>query len=117
MVEGKPGHRTYIMPAYAPCGNAGLGTSRKKGLKMNPKTMFQEDTLAVLRRWQEKGDRVVLIMDANKHVMDGSMCKQLAGEDLQMRDAVNSETKSPGPKTCFRSSEPIDGICKKSILQ
>ena len=61
--------------------------------------MFSEDLLMILRRWQEKGDRVVLIMDANKHVIDGAICKQLAGDDLQMREVVHSETEGQGPKT------------------
>ena len=38
------------------------------------------------------------------------MCKQLTQEDLQMREAVHSETAVPGPKTWFRGSESIDGI-------
>ena len=72
--------------------------------------LFLEDLLAVLRRWRAKGDRVVLIMDANKNVLHGEMCKQLTQEDLQMREVVQSATVGSGPKTWFRGSESIDGI-------
>ena len=58
--------------------------------------MFREDLLAVLQRWQEKGDRVVLIIDVNEDVIDGAMFKQLASDDLQMREIVHSETKDQG---------------------
>ena len=63
--------------------------------------MFREDLLAVLRRWWGKGDRVVLIVDVNEHVINGTMCKQMKGEDLQMRAVVHSETKGTGLKTWF----------------
>ena len=126
LVEGEPGHRTYFITAYAPCGNTAAGhhTVYKqqerfihlKGLNTNPKAMFREDLLEILRRWRKNGDRVVLIMDANEHVIDGAMCKQLAGEDLQMREAVHSETNSPGPKTWFRGADPIDGIWVSSEI-
>ena len=63
-----------------------------------------------------KGDRVVLIMDVNEHVIDGAMCKQLTGKDLQMREVVHSETKGPGPKTWFGGKDPIDDIWVSSDI-
>ena len=78
--------------------------------------MFSEDLLMILRRWQEKGDRVVLIMDANKHVIDGAICKQLAGDDRQMKDVVYSETKGQGQKIWFRGKDPIAGIWGSSDI-
>ena len=78
--------------------------------------MVREDLLAVLQRWRARGDRVVLIMDTNKHVMDRVMCKQLTGDDLQMREVVHSETKGPRPKAWFTRSESIDGIWVSSEI-
>ena len=58
LVEGEPGHQTYVITAYAPCGNIGVGDYtvykhqegyiQEKDLKTNPKIMFCEDLLAVL---------------------------------------------------------------------
>ena len=103
-----------------PCGNVGVGDYmvykqqeryiQEKGLKTNPKELFREDLLAVLRRWRGKGNRVVLIMDANKNVLHGAMCKQLTREDLRTREVVHSATAGLGPKTWFRYSESIGGI-------
>ena len=41
----------------------------------------------------KKRDRVVLIIYANEHVIDGAMCKQLIGKELQMSEVVHSKTK------------------------
>ena len=55
-------------------------------------------------------------MDANEHVTDGAMCKQLTGDDLQMRETVHSETEGQGPKTWFRGSESINLIWVSSKI-
>ena len=49
-------------------------------------------------------------MDTNKHVINGALCKQLGGEDLQMRDVVHSESKGPGPRNWFQGKDLIGGI-------
>ena len=126
LVEGEPGHQTYAMTAYMLCFNIGVGDHtvykqqeryiQEKGLKTNPEALFRDNLIAVLRRWQAKGDRVVLIMDANENVLHGAMCKQLTQEDLQMREVVHSETAGSGPKTWFRGSESINGICVSSEI-
>ena len=54
---------------------------------------------------------MVLIMDANEHVIDGAMYKQ-----LRMREVVHSETRGSGLKTWFRGTEPIDGILVSSEI-
>ena len=60
----------------------------------NRKTIHQEDLPVVLRRWRGKGDRVVPTMDANEHVIDGAMYKQLTGEDLVVRQRPGSEVET-----------------------
>ena len=59
---------------------------------------------------------MVMIMDANQHVIYGAMCKQLAGDDLQMREVFHSETKRQGPKTWFQGKDPMDGIWVSSDI-
>ena len=50
--------------------------------------MLREDILAQLKKWRANEDRIVLMMDANEDVVDGAMCKQLGGEDLNLREVV-----------------------------
>ena len=61
LVEGQPGHVTYLIAAYAHCGNTRIGEAtvyeqqerfiEEKILKTNPQTIFCEGILGVLRRW------------------------------------------------------------------
>ena len=72
--------------------------------------MFREDLLGQLRKWRKNANRVVLMMDANEDVINGAICKQLSGEDLNLREVVNYHTGTRGPKTYFRGKDAIDGI-------
>ena len=127
LLEGEPGHFTYVITAYAPCGNKDSGKCTyykqseryilSQGLRTNPKTMFREDLLALLRKWRKVGRRVVLMMDANEHVEDGIMCRQLKEGDLKMTEAVHQQASGSAPKTFFRGSHAIDGIWVSSDLE
>ena len=76
MVEGQPGHQTTFISAYAPCGNESSGLTtvyqqhvrfiQKNSLKMNPKLMFRDDLTDLIKSRQQKKERVILMIDANK---------------------------------------------------
>ena len=89
---------------------------RQKGLRTNPKAMFRDDLLGALRIWRNNGERVILMMDANEHVSDGTMCSQLRQPDIDMHPAVDSTTPGTSPKTWFRGKEAIDDIWFSSDL-
>ena len=121
LLEGEEGFRTRVISAYAPCGSAASKEETyyqqqaryitEKGLKnMNPKKMFRDDLLAQLRKWRTKGDRIVLMMDANEDVVDGAMCRQSGEENLNLREVVFSHIQAKGPNTYFRGKDAIDGI-------
>ena len=121
LLEGEEGFRSRVISAYAPCGSAASKEETyyqqqaryitEKGLRdTNPKKMFREDLLAQLRKWRAKGDRIVLMMDANEDVVDGVMCRQLREEDINLREVVFAHTQTKGPKTYFRGKDAIDGI-------
>ena len=121
LLEGEEGFRTGVVLAYVPCGSAASKEETyyqqqvryitEKGLKdTNPKKMFRDDLLAQLRKWRTRGDRTVLMMDANEDVIDGAMCRQLGEEDLNLREVVFSHTRAKGPKTYFQGKDAIDGI-------
>ena len=44
-----------------------------------------------------RGDRMILMMDANEDVNDGSMCKQLDKADLNMKEVVFLQTRTKDP--------------------
>ena len=72
--------------------------------------MFCNDLCAALCQWRDIGDRIVLLMDANDIVFDGQLSKALMEDGLEMKEAVHSTRKGPGPNTYFRGKTSIDGI-------
>ena len=88
---------------------------KKKGLNTNPKAMFREDLCNTLRTWREAGDRIVLMIDANKNVTDHILAGMLA--ELSLQEAIHMRTEGPGPNTHVRGSEAIDGIYVSSEIE
>ena len=80
LMEGSEGIKTRVVSAYAPTGSSASRKETywkqqeryilKKGLKTNPKKMFRKDLLRQLHQWRSKGERMVLMMDANEDVID-----------------------------------------------
>ena len=68
------------------------------------------DLCTVLRQWRDRGDRIILLMEANNKVFDGLMSKELAADDIKLQEAVHSVKPGPGPKTYIRGKDSIDGI-------
>ena len=85
---------------------------------MNPKAMFCKDLLSVLRRCgQRNSDRVVVMVEANKHLLNGALCKKLMMDDLKMHKVVHGQVSGPGPNTWLHGKEPIDRIWDLSDLE
>ncbi len=57
------------------------------------------------------------MMDVNKNVVEGVICKRLAEEGIDMREAVHQQVPVRGPKTHFRGKESINGIWVSSDLE
>ena len=47
--------------------------------------------VTLLRCWRVNGDIVVLMMDANEHVINGALFKQLSGNDLKIHDVAHCQ--------------------------
>ena len=103
LIEGATNHFTLVVTAYAPCGDGNIKTTksnlstvaqqhqryiRSHGLKSNPKQMFREDLISFLTYWRKTGTRIILMMDANEHTLDGCMCKMLMEGELEMEEVV-----------------------------
>ena len=116
-----------MVTAYSPFGSAATTIETdyqqqaryivEKAPKTNPKEMFREDLLAQLRKWRTRGDIMILVMDTNKDVIDGAMCKQLNRADLNMKEVVFSQTRTRGPKTYFRGTVAIDDLWVSEELE
>ena len=119
-LEGESGHRTKIITAYAPVGNERSSTGsnwkhqqryiQKNNLLTTVFEMFCDDLCTLLQDWQSQNDRIILLMDANNNVHNGTLSKRLAGDLIQMKEAVHKVKRGQGPNTHIRGSEPFDGI-------
>ena len=70
--------------------------------------MFQQDLLAELRKWQEDGDQLALLLDVNEDVRMSQFSRAL--QAIQLTEA-NAHFHGPDlPATHCEGSLPIDGV-------
>ena len=76
-----PKHKTRVVIAYSvgKTNPQGLTTNyqqalcyiQNNGMDTNPRRMFEEDLQATLRVWRTQGERLLIFMDANEHILKG----------------------------------------------
>jgi hypothetical protein len=106
------GHNTCIIAADYICKNKNInsGTSyqqqqqyfitKKKELTC-PLILFCKSLVKQLKQWRAAGDRIVLFMDHNKHVIKGNLGKVLADRGrLDLRKAILHHTGA-SPRASF----------------
>jgi hypothetical protein len=70
-----------------------------------------------IKQWHAAGDRVVLFMDHNEHVINGPLGKALADRDqLDLQEAIVQHTGASPGTTFFRGSKPINRLWISSNL-
>ncbi len=113
-----PGHCTCIVSAYnvgrqAPRGNSTIYQQQLRyiqthGLDSTPSRLFTIDFVAQLRVWQRQGDRLLLFMDMNEHILTGRVARHLLAMGLQ--EATHLQWGEREPHTYVRGLEPIDAV-------
>ncbi len=123
------GHSTQVITAYNLCKNtnANLGTTyqqqqqyfitKKKDLT-SPLFLLWKHLVKQIKEWCKAGERIILFMNNNEHVINGPLGKEMADkEGLDLREAIVQHTGlSPGA-TFFRGSRPINGMWVSSNLK
>ena len=128
-LEGSPVHRTRVVSAYC------LGRSRAKGwgrvyqqhlryiqehgLDTTPYALFCDDLIIQLQRWTAQGDRLILLMDANEHVITGSLTSQLTDymNGLDLEEISSRAWGFEEPNTFIDGHKPIDGVWASQCLE
>jgi hypothetical protein len=109
LLGGAEGHNTRIITAYNPCKNKNVNSrtsyqqqrryfiTKKKDLTC-PLILFRKHLIMHIKQWRASGERIVLFMDHNEHVIEGSLGKALANKDgPDLREAIRLHTgASPG---------------------
>ena len=90
-----------------PCGLATSGNQtyykqyqcliQAKHLQTTPQDMFCDNLLSIVDMWLGQKDKVMLMLDMNKHVLDGKLAKALKAWGL--RPTMHSHNGGVGPKT------------------
>jgi hypothetical protein len=128
LLGGAAGHNIQIITVYNPCKNKNInsGTSyqqqrcyfitKKKDLTC-PLILFCRHLVKQLRPWRASGDRIVLFIDHNEHMIEGKLGKALADkEGLDLCKAILSHTEASPGTTFFRRLHHIDGLWVSSNL-
>jgi hypothetical protein len=115
-IRGRQGTATRIITAYRPVAGKYPGSVSSQqqahfdtiGREGDPRDLFTEDLCAALKSWQEVGDQIVLILDANENVTKGKFVERL--RSVGIFETITLRHGSEGPATFQEGSEPIDGI-------
>jgi hypothetical protein len=76
-----------------------------------PLALFHHNLIKRIKKWQESGDKIILFMDHNKHVIKGPMGKDLGDRNrLDLREAIMQHMGTSPGATFFRGSKPINGM-------
>jgi hypothetical protein len=113
LFSGANRHSTQVITAYNPCKNTSINSgttyqqqrryfiTRKKDLTC-PLVLFKKQLTKQITEWCTGGDRIILFMDHNKHVINGPLSKALADKDRpDLQEAIMQHTGSSPGATFF----------------
>ncbi len=86
-------------------------------LKGSPQQLFDKDLLYQFKLWHKSGERVILLMDANEHVLKGKFNKALTRTGLDMEEFTHKCWGPNQPYTHISGSIPINGRYKLSEIE
>jgi hypothetical protein len=107
--------------AYCPCKSGGRGPGtvytqhlneiNTQGLDCSPYQFFVKGLTEALRGWRATGDRLILFIDSNEHVLNGRLAHLLSHPTIAMHE-VSHKFWRPGEEhnTHINGTQPIDGI-------
>jgi hypothetical protein len=128
LLGGTNEQNTWIITAYNPCKNRNVNSgimyqqqqryfiTKKKDLTC-PLVLFRNHLIKQIREWHAAGDRIILFIDHNAHVINGQLGKALADkEGLDLQQAIVQHMGMSPSVTFFQGSRPIDGLWISSNL-
>jgi hypothetical protein len=86
-------------------------------LKGSPQQLFDKDLLHQCKLWRKSGKRVILLMDANKHVLKGKFNKALTRTGVDLEEFTHKCWGANQPYTHINGSIPINGGYKSPEIE
>jgi hypothetical protein len=114
-------YKTRVVQAYA----VGAVRSKQWGLvyqqhvpyiqleglgSISGRELFESDLLWQLQVWHALGNRLIVMMDINCHVLTGKLARELTKAPLELREATKDHFGKLCGHTHSRGSQQIDGI-------
>ena len=108
LVGKDPTHCTRVIFAYQVIkqgNNKGMKTILQQhcraiqhlGLQTTPCQLFQDDLIGVMKHWRKMGERIILFIDANKHVITGKLPKRhLRNQTWRRQPILDGGRKNQG---------------------
>ena len=123
LFEGKHNFHTRVISAYVPCKSSvdrlqTVYNQHKRyfnslGISECPRKLMHQQLIQQIKKWQEKGENVVLLIDTNENLARmGQLQTQLLYE-CQLVDPIRSTYQQKNtilPPTSLTGSNPIDSI-------
>jgi hypothetical protein len=111
-------HRFCIVSAYnvgrqAPRGDSTIFQQQQRYIQNHQlsttlQRLFMINFLAMLQVWHQQGDRLLIFMDMNEHILNGPLAKRMLGMGLE--EAMHQHWGDIKPHTYMGGKEPIDAV-------
>jgi hypothetical protein len=86
------------------------------GLSCTQRKLFQQDILSAISHWIENGDRILIFINMNEHILTGYLAKVF--QCLGLLEATHLNWKGSEPQTfVFGKGKPIDGMYHSPELE
>ncbi len=85
------------------------------GINLEPRELFQKDLLQAISEWQAQGERIIVFIDMNEHILTGTLAQEFFR--LGMVEATHMQWHGEEPHTYIDGSAPFDGVYHSSKLE
>ncbi len=122
-----PIHVTRLVMAYQPCARKAKGLKmvyqqhmryiQTRGLQTDPVSLFDSDLLKHIQEWRGAGERIVLVIDVNGHLLHNNLYRQLQERRTEMEELSHKCWGPKAPHTHPAGKSPIDGAYKSPEVE
>ena len=82
-----------------------------------PQQLFGKDLLHQRKLWRKSGERIILLMDANEHVLTGKFNQAITRTGLDLEEFTHKYWGAHQPYTHINGKIPIDGGYKSPEIE
>ena len=88
---------------------------RGLGINLEPRELFQNDFLHAITELKAQGERIIVFIDMNEHVLTGKLAQEFF--KLGLIKATHMQWQGDEPHTYINGSVPIDGVYHSPNLE